>query len=73
MRAAPTPIALCERNGSSDPERAPVLDPMPPDIGARLNDDRDDWITELPRVENERPLPAPLAIRYGMKPLKLPA
>ncbi len=34
---------------------------------------RDDSITEFTRDENERPPPAPLAIRYGMKPPKPPA
>ena len=47
--------------------------PIPLDIGARLNDVRNDSTTELLRVDNERPLPPPLLMRYGMKPPKLPA
>ena len=47
--------------------------PIRVDIGARLNEVRELSITELLRVENERPLTPPLLMRYGMKPPKLPA
>jgi hypothetical protein len=47
--------------------------PIAPDMGARLNDVRDDCIAELPRADNET-APAPRSvIRKGMKPPKLPA
>ena len=46
---------------------------IPLDIGARLNDLRDDSIAVLPRGENESSLPRPLPMRYGINPPKLPA
>ena len=67
------PLWPCELKGRGDMVLGAEPLPIPVDIGARLNEVRELSITELLRVENERPLPPPLLMRYGMKPPKLPA
>jgi hypothetical protein len=59
--------------GANRPLSGLMPAPIPLDVGDRRNGVRVDSSTELPRGENERGLLAPLAMRYGMKPPKLPA
>jgi hypothetical protein len=66
-------MAPWEPKGAINPLSGLEAAPIPLGIGDSRNEVRVDSSVALPRGENERGLLKPLAMRYGMKPAKLPA
>ena len=62
-----------EPKGAINPLAGLKSTPIRLDIGDSRKDVRVGSSIALPRGENERGLLKPLAMRYGMKPAKLPA